>query len=268
MVASALFVLCGLGVALPACAVGPYLDDMTWTEVRDALRAGKTTVIIPVGGSEQSGAHMALGKHNVRVKVLAERIANELGNALVAPVVSYVPEGSITPPTQHMRFAGTVSIPDEAFKAVIDGAARSYRQHGFTDVVLIGDHGGYQHLLAAVASHFNREGAKSATRVHFMSVYYETAQAPYNQLLLDHGLSAGQIGSHAGAADTSLMLATDASLVRANQLGSAQPDAATLKALGVSGEPGAATAALGKLGADLIVTRTVQDIRKAVAAAR
>ena len=40
MVASALFVLCGLGVALPACAVGPYLDDMTWTEVRVALRAG------------------------------------------------------------------------------------------------------------------------------------------------------------------------------------------------------------------------------------
>ncbi len=241
---------------------------MTWTEVRDALRAGKTTVIIPVGGSEQSGAHMALGKHNVRVKVLAERIANELGNALVAPVVAYVPEGSITPPSQHMRYAGTVSIPDEAFKAVLDGAARSYRQHGFTDIVLIGDHGGYQHLLGAVATRFNREAAKSRTRVHFMAAYYDTAQAPYNQLLREHGLSQAQIGSHAGAADTSLMLATDASLVRANQLTSAQPDAATLKALGVSGDPGAATTALGKLGADLIVARTVQDIRKAVAAAR
>ncbi len=241
---------------------------MTWTEVRDALRSGKTTVIIPVGGSEQSGAHMALGKHNVRVKVLAERIANELGNALVAPVVAYVPEGNITPPTQHMRYPGTVSVPDEAFKAVIDGAARSFRQHGFSDVVLIGDHGGYQHLLAEVAARFNRDGAKWPTRVHFVSVYYETAQGPYNQLLREHGVSNAQIGSHAGAADTSLMLATDASLVRANLLAAPQPDAAKLKALGVSGEPGAATAALGQLGTDLIVARTVQDIRKAIAAAR
>ena len=79
--------------------------------------------------------------------------------------------------------------------AVLDGAARSYRQHGFTDVVLIGDHGGYQHLLAAVASGFNREGGKSAARVHFIAAYYDTAQAPYNQLLREHGLSASQIGS-------------------------------------------------------------------------
>ena len=64
------------------------------------------------------------------------------------------------------------------------------------------------------------------------------------------------------------MLATDASLVRANPWTSAQPDAATLKALGVSGDPGAATTALGKLGADLIVARTVQAIRTALAAAR
>ena len=58
---------------------------------------------------------MALGKHNVRAKVLAGKIASALRNALVAPVVSYVPEGAITPPTAHMRYAGTISVPDEAF---------------------------------------------------------------------------------------------------------------------------------------------------------
>ena len=70
-----------------------FLEDMTWTEVRDAIAAGRTTVIVPVGGTEQSGPHMALGKHNVRAHVLAGRIATQLGNALVAPVVAYVPEG-------------------------------------------------------------------------------------------------------------------------------------------------------------------------------
>lgn len=266
----ALIVTASLGsTPLHAQAVqaSPHLDDLTWTEVRDALKAGKTTVIIPIGGTEQSGPHMALGKHNVRVKVLAESIALALGNALVAPVVAYVPEGRIAPPTQHMRFAGTVSVPDDAFKAVVDGAARSFRQHGFTDVVLIGDHGGYQSQLEAVATRLNRDWAGSAARAHFIGAYYDAAQAPYNQALRDHGLSDSQIGTHAGAADTSLMLAIDASRVRRDQL---QPgrDAAAAKALGVSGDPGPSTAALGQLGVELIVSRTTAAIRQAIAQRR
>ena len=84
-------------LASPAGAVEPtvFLEEMTWTEVRDAVAAGRTTVIVPVGGTEQSGPHMALGKHNVRARILAGRIATQLGNALVAPVVAYVPEGDV-----------------------------------------------------------------------------------------------------------------------------------------------------------------------------
>ena len=143
------------------------LEELTWVEVRDAVQSGTTTIIIPVGGTEQSGPHMALGKHNVRVKILAERIARGLGHTLVAPVVAYVPEGRISPPTQHMRYSGTVSVSDDAFKALIDGAARSFKQHGFTDVMLIGDHGGYQPLLAETAARLNRDWAKSPARAHF-----------------------------------------------------------------------------------------------------
>src|SRR5512147_1354909 len=70
------------------------LEELTWIELRGEIRSGKTVVIVPVGGTEQNGPHMALGKHNVRVRSLAGRIAVELGNALVAPVVPYVPEGA------------------------------------------------------------------------------------------------------------------------------------------------------------------------------
>src|SRR5215213_9943127 len=129
-----------------------YLEELTWTELRDGIRAGKTTVIVPVGGTEQSGPHIVLGKHNVREKVLAGRIAASLGNALVAPVIAYVPEGAIDPPAGHMRFAGTISIPEGAFEATLEGAARSFRQAGFRDIVLIGDHGGYQKSLVKVAA--------------------------------------------------------------------------------------------------------------------
>ena len=107
------------------------LEDLTWTELRDAIGAGKTTIIIPIGGTEQSGPAMALGKHNRRVKLLSERIAVALGNALVAPVIAYVPEGSISPPSGHMRFPGTISVPVGAFETILEYAARSFKLHGY-----------------------------------------------------------------------------------------------------------------------------------------
>src|SRR5258708_35506427 len=80
------------------------LEELTWTEVRDAIKAGATTIIVPVGATEQNGPHMALGKHNVRVKALAGKIAAALRHTLLAPGVAYVPEGPISPPSGHMRF--------------------------------------------------------------------------------------------------------------------------------------------------------------------
>jgi len=260
LLATALLCL-GLHAAAPAAApASVYLQELSSADVRDALRDGRRTVIIPVGGVEQNGPHMALGKHNFRAHLLAGRIASELGNALVAPVVAYVPEGRIHPPTEHMRYAGTISIPDEAFRAVLDGAARSLAQHGFTDIVLIGDSGNYQASLQAVAARLNREWQGRGVRAHFIAAYYDAAQAPFAARLRDKGLSDAQIGTHAGAADTALMLAVDPSRV--------WPDKAAARAAGVSGEPGLASAELGRLGTELIVQQSVAAIRKATAAPR
>jgi len=235
-----------------------YLEDLTWTELRDALKAGATTAIIPVGGTEQSGPHIALGKHNARVKALAGRIATELGDTLVAPVVAYVPEGSISPPTEHMRFPGTISIPDQAFKATLEAAARSLRQAGFTYIVLIGDHGGYQGQLKEVAAQLNRDWAGGPERAYFVADYYRATETAYVQALRAKGLSDAQIGSHAGAADTSLLLAIDPAMVRTDRY-----EGARNPATGTSGDPRPSTAALGQLGVDLIVAQTVAAIRKA-----
>ena len=258
-------------VLLPAAAgAAPasghvFLEEMTSPEVQEALGRGLTTIIVPVGGTEQNGPHMALGKHNVRVKVLAGRIATALGNAIVAPVLPYVPEGSINPPRAHMRWAGTISISDDAFKAVLDGAARSFRQHGFTDIVLIGDHGGYQPQLAAVAARLNRDWAGTPARAHFIAAYYLATQSAFIQALRAAGVGQAQIGTHAATADTSLMLATDPSLVNADELADAAKGA---PANGVTGDPRAASAALGRLGTDAIVNATVAAIRAEVGSRR
>jgi len=117
--AAVLLVAAAASVAAAPPPASVLVDELTWTELRDAIKGGKTTVIVPVGGTEQSGPHIVLGKHNVRARVLAARIAASLGNALVAPVIAYVPEGAIDPPAGHMRFPGTISIPESAFEATL-----------------------------------------------------------------------------------------------------------------------------------------------------
>lgn len=252
-------------VALALAAVGPAraappsveLESLTWTELRDAIKAGAITVIIPAGGTEQNGPHMALGKHNVRARLLSARIAQALGDTIVAPVLAYVPEGAISPPAGHMRFPGTISIPDAAFKSTVEGAARSFRQAGFTHIVLLGDHGGYQPLLRQAANELNREWAGTKARAHFIEDYYRASEAAYAQALRGKGITDAQIGTHAGTADTSLTLAVDPSLVRSDRLTGHGP------ADGTQGDPAASSAALGQLGVDLIVSQTVAAIRKA-----
>ncbi|WP_330892663.1 creatininase family protein [Ramlibacter alkalitolerans] len=252
-----LIVLLLAGGAWPSAAAQLQLDALTWPEVRDALRGGSTTILIPVGGTEQNGPHMALGKHNVRAARLAERIATQLGHTLVAPVVAYVPESA-----GHMRFPGTISVSGEAFSGIVTGAARSLRQHGFRDIVLLGDSGDYQPLLRQVSERLNREWAGSGTRVHYIAAYYQAATTGYARLLQEAGFTPAQIGPHAGLADTSLMLAVDASLVRSDRLGEASPQT------GVTGDPSRASAALGQKGVDLIVEQTVAAIRQALVRTR
>jgi creatinine amidohydrolase/Fe(II)-dependent formamide hydrolase-like protein len=235
-----------------------FLEELTWTEVRDAIRAGKTTIIIPAGGTEQNGPHMALGKHNARVKILSERIARGLGDALVAPVIAYVPEGAIAPPTGHMRYPGTITAPDDAFQKVLESAARSFRAHGFRHIVLLGDHGSTQAGQRAVAARLNREWGGGGPRVHAIDEYYRAAETEVPQLFRARGYRDAELGRHAGLTDTALMLATDARLVRTDRLHPAR------EGDGVDGDPTRATADLGRAGADLIVSRTVDAIRKSI----
>ena len=195
-----------------------FLEDLTWSEVRAEVAKGKTTIIVPIGGTEQNGPAMALGKHNVRVKVLAQKIALALGNAIVAPVIAYVPEGSINPPSGHMRFPGTISIPESTFEQVLEYAGRSFKSAGFKNVVFLGDHGGYQAIESTTADKLNREWTTTEVRAYAIRQYYDVTQGGYVQALKGLGFAPSEIGTHAGLDDTSLMLAVDPGMVRIDRL--------------------------------------------------
>ena len=239
-----------------------FLEELTWTELQNLVRSGKTTIIVPIGGTEQNGPHIALGKHNMRVKALSEKIALALGDALVAPVLAYVPEGRLNPPTAHMRFPGTITVPGETFEKVLEYAARSFKLHGFRDILFLGDHGDYQANAKAVADRLNREWAATPVRVHAVEEYYRVTQTEYVQALKRRGLS-GRGNRHARRPRRYVAHARDGSAPGPD--GSPAVRREAWERRWRHGDPRRSSAELGQLGVDAIVARTVEAIRKAVA---
>jgi creatinine amidohydrolase/Fe(II)-dependent formamide hydrolase-like protein len=121
-----------------------WMEEMTWMDVRDALKAGKTTAIIATGGMEPNGPWLVTGKHNYVLHTNCEAIARKLGNALCAPIVKFVPEGAISPASGHMTSPGTISMREETFRMLLTDLVHSLKAHGFTRIILIGDSGGNQ----------------------------------------------------------------------------------------------------------------------------
>ncbi|MCI4660390.1 MAG: creatininase family protein [Neomegalonema sp.] len=212
----ALIAAAALLLAAPARAE-VWLERMTWPEVAAALEAGARSVIIPTGGTEQNGRHLALGKHNVIVAHTAEKIATALGDTLIAPVIAYVPEGDPKTRDGHMGFAGTISLSKESFEALLTDAALSLETHGFTEVILLGDSGGNIAPMQAVAEALNGRWFGRRARVIALERYY--AANGQREWLKEQGLSDEQIGPHAGIRDTSEALALDPGLIRQKAMG-------------------------------------------------
>ena len=239
------------GVALAMLFQGPLpaaadpaaevdLERLTSVEVAALLAQGWTTIIIPTGGTEQNGPQLILGKHNVIVQHAAGEIARRLGKTLVAPVMAYVPEGDIDPPQGHMRYPGTISLPESVFAQVLDAAARSFISTGFNTILFIGDSGGNQLAQADIAARLDAEFASTGRHVFAIGDYYgANGQVDW---LLEQGESAADIGTHAGIRETSELLAIDPTSVRRDLLVSGMDWAAK----GASGKPERASAARGE----------------------
>ena len=249
----ALFASAAVVLASPAHATDIETGLMTWVEIRDAIAAGKTTILIPTGGTEQNGPHMITAKHNFVGAETARRIALRLGDTLVAPLLPYVPEGDIAKREGHMAYAGTVSLPPTAFATVLTAIAGSFKAHGFITIVFIGEHGASIEPQQRVAEHLSQMWAGDGIRVINAGNYYSAnGQAAW---LKAHGDSDGSIGSHATIQDTSELLAVYPSGVRLDKR-VADKD-------GVTGDPAKATPEIGHTMLDLKVDAAVKEIEAA-----
>ena len=239
-----------LSAQLPA---GVEMQDMTWVEVRAALDAGYTTVLVPTGGIEQNGPHMILGKHDYIIAEAARRIAKEVGHTLVAPVVAYVPEGAYDPPSGHMRFPGTLGVPDPVFAGVLEGIARSLKAGGFKLICFVGDHGQSQAVQAEVAKRLSAEWAKYGVRAAQIGSYYDD-KAQIARLIAE-GRTREQVGQHASIIDTSELMSVAPKGVDLSRYRAAIEDT------GVSGDPTTASAELGASLLQMRIAAAANEIR-------
>jgi creatinine amidohydrolase len=238
-----------------------FIEELTWIEVRDALRSGRDTVIIATGGVEQNGPYLAAGKHNYVLRATTEAIARKLGNTLVAPIVPFVPEGDISPPTGHMKYPSTISVRAETYKALLTDIAASLKTHGFRHMILIGDSGGNQTGMKEVATELSAKWAPGTT-VHFIPEYYDFYnQGTLTKWMESQGIREVDEGHHDNVAITAMMMVVDPETVRMRE----RRAAGKFSINGVKLDPAEKTIDLGKKAIAYRADVTVQAIRKVLA---
>ena len=235
-----------------------YMEELTWMEIRDRLQDGTNAVIVPLGGTEQNGPHLITGKHNHLVRYTAGEIAKRSKHMLVAPVIAYVPEGRIDPPEGHMQFPGTISVTEETLSLLLQDAAASLKQNGFSRIYFIGDHGGSQDVQKKVAQQLSEKWESGGVKVVHIGDYYgKNGQDKWAQSV---GLKVPNPSAHAGFMDTSEMLKIYPQGVRDDKkLVATERD---YKKTGASGDSTAASSNHGRQLLELKIQAAVNQISR------
>jgi creatinine amidohydrolase len=240
-----------------------WTEELTWMEVRDAIKSGKSTGLILTGGVESNGPHLATGKHNFVLKVMGEAIARKLGNALVAPILTLEPGR----PDGDRVAPGSVVLSQATYRAVLTDMASSLRGMGFTNVILMGDSGGNQAGMKEVAAALDEKYKASGTRVYFIPEYYDYSsvqkliQSSGVPEKIEIGASQGSDGLHEEYGIDALMALYDPKTIRIDERTKASR--ATIN--GVSLLPMSKTLEMGRKIVELRTRLTVDAINKAMA---
>jgi creatinine amidohydrolase/Fe(II)-dependent formamide hydrolase-like protein len=241
------------------------MEEMTTTEIGEAVRDGKTTALIYSASVEGSGPHLATGKHLYRARYLGEHIARELGTALLAPIVPFAPT------SDERRFPGTVHLSPETFAAVNSELTDSMVNTGFRFVILLGDHDGNQETLKNLAPQLDEKYRDRGVRVFYSSAAYAKSNGEIEAYLRTHGYPPSR---HGGVSDSSQLWAVGDEYVRSDKIvnvGAPVPPAGSPLALGTAGfegDPRKSSPKLGQLFLDMKIRNGVAEIRQLAQSAK
>jgi creatinine amidohydrolase len=252
-----------------AAAQGPiralsslWIEELTWMEIRDAIRAGDTTALVLTGGVESNGPHLASGKHNYSNKLMGASIATALGGTLIAPLVTLEPGNPSGPVT--LGNTGPM-VSQGTYIAWLTDIGDSLRGMGFRQVYFLGDSGGNRRGMQAAADALNNRYGGEPTDFHHVPEFYnhdkvrqyiqETLGIPEE---MEYQASSGSDGIHEELSITSIMSVIDPTSIRFEQR--VEADRASIN--GISLLPLAKTQSLGRMLIDYRTRLTVDAIEK------
>lgn len=238
-----------------------WLEELTWMEIRDAVRAGNTTALILTGGVESNGPHLASGKHNYSNKLMGESVARALGQTLVAPLVTLEPGNPSGPVT--IGNTGPM-VSQQTYIAWLTDMGDSLRGMGFTEVYYLGDSGGNGRGMQAAADALNEKYGGTPTRFHHVPEFYNHTQVRQHMQEtlgipeeMEYTASSGSDGIHEELSIDAIMSVLDPSTIRFEER--VRAGRATIN--GVSLEPLEKTQALGRQLIEFRTGLTVDAIR-------
>jgi len=223
-----------------------WLEELTWMEIRDAIRAGNTTALILTGGVESNGPYLASGKHNYSNQLMGESVAKALGGALIAPLVTLEPGN----PSGEVTIGNTgPMVSQETYTAWLIDMGDSLRGMGFTEVYYLGDSGGNRRGMQAAADALTARYNGTPTVFHHVPEFYNHEQVRQHiqeDLGIPEGIeysaSRGSDGIHDELSISSIMSVLDPTTIRFDQ----RVDAGLASINGISLEPLSETQELGR----------------------
>jgi creatinine amidohydrolase len=175
--------------------------EMTRAELRAV--APDTTLVLPLGATEQHGPHLPSGTDFFAIEHLARAAAERASSEISIVVAPALPYGSSA---HHLIFGATLSLKTETYYRVLADLLHSLVTDGFRRIFLLNGHGG------------NHEIAELAARDAALDLPVRIAAASYWNIAWDAFIACQanrecRLPGHAGIFETSLMLALHPELV-------------------------------------------------------
>lgn len=203
----------GQGVAGMNVDTVVEMELLTQSELADKVKNGWTSAFLVTGGTEIRGPHATINVHNLLATKRAVEAAKRLGKTIVAPTIPFAvaatggynanswkafeENGTIA------NTPGAIQVDSATFKGIIQGGVESLMFIGFKNIFVMGDHGGGQNEMKAVAEDMTAKFAAKGIKVHYVGDFYQKTHDDIDMYMYEHKLP---IAGHGGMMETAEMM--------------------------------------------------------------
>jgi len=169
---------------------GKFLEDMSWSELKQASERSGGIVIIPTGSIEQHG-HLPLRTDCYGAEGTVRKIAEKLDDIVIAPVIPYGFSA------YHQGFPGTLSLKFETTMNLYRDICEGLRESGFNKFLFITGHEGNGIVIWTLGRELRAQYGVLVVMVAWYYLTHEAGEVARNELQLTEG--------HSGVREASML---------------------------------------------------------------